>query len=1116
MGCLLAAGLLTGTTSLRATDIVKLQTEYMQRPLGIDVARPHFGWQMQAEGYGAAQTAYQLLVATSEDALRQADYVYDSGRIESGIATNIPYAGPALRPASRYYWKVRVWDEKGQAHESQAEWFETGLLGTDWHQALWIGSPEVDLSRYRSRFTVEYDFELTKGSEEATFVIGGKSEAQYVALSIHTKGSPTLRVSHTQGGKRYEDFAEALPTGFAAAGKHHVKVDVTGPSAYHLRIEVDGHGVKEADVYNDSPDEPNANCRLYQIGYLQPKGQDVRYSGIRISENAWGTELYSDGETHEVKGDGRVTLWQPAAEVAAPMLRKTVRIEKPVRSARLYATARGVYEMYLNGEKVGEDYLNPGWTDFGKRIMYNTFDVTPLLHPGDNGLGAMLGTGWFTDQIGFVADWQDQYGVRPSLMALLTVEYTDGTKEYIPTDGSWKCEDHGPILENSLFHGEDYDARREVEGWTEGTFDDTAWGQAALIAPPAESVILQGYVGLPIRNHVTVRAQSVKKIGDKEYIYDLGQNLAGIPRLSHLKGKAGQTLTLHFAEMLYPEVIPTEPVAPYTIEMYREKQGQLYRENYRSALSTDRYTLSGKPEGETYSPRFTYHGFRYLSVEGLDDPLPLEDVEALVLESIGDQTSAFQTSSANVNRLFENAVWGQRSNFLAVPTDCPQRDERCGWTGDAQVFARAATYNMPIDPFYTRWLYTVRDDQSSTGAFGGYYPELGTPPAGASRYGGMTLGGWMEAGIIVPWQMYQQYGDRGILQEHYAAMTAFIDYLERNATGYLQPLGGTGDWLAPAYTNTMLTNTAYSAYAAKLMERIALALEKTDDATRFRTLFEHIKKAFNETFVNTDGRTVIPPSARPVPDGWMQISVPTIQVEEQTDAQGNILVDTQTSYVLPLQFDLLDGTMKAKAVDHLLEAVHRNGYTLTTGFLGTPYICLVLSDNGHPEEAYKLFLQTEYPSWLFPVKQGATTFWERWNSYTLKNGFGPVSMNSFNHYAYGAIEEWMMSHCLGIQRDETTPGYKHFYLQPEPGEGLTYAKGGFESPYGVITSGWERQGKKTVCRMTVPANTTATVTLPAKTVKVKKGKEGIYAQSQEEDRQRYEVSSGEYEFEMDE
>lgn len=1121
---------------LFAVNVGNLQTEFMEHPLGIDVSRPRFSWQMQSNEYGAMQKAYQVLVAASEELLKKGNYVYDSGKVESGISVNIMYNGEALQPTTRYFWKVRIWNEEGQMTESGSEWFETGLLGTNWNQAQWIGSSKVDLSKYRSRFTIEYDFSIEKGSSEATFVLGGKSDNQYISLAIDTRETPRLIIAHVQEGKKQIDFTEDISSALSSANTHHVKVDVSGPHSYNMHIEIDGQRIKNSNrpqsggrrmmmfgtpdeyafnVRNDSPDEPNSNNRLYQIGFAQAKGQNAKFFNICISENAWKTKLYEDDTVYNIKGTGKPQLWQPNGKIASPMLRKQIKIGKPVRQARLYATARGVYEFYINGNKVGIDYLNPGWTDFRKRIMYNTFDITSMLQQGENGIGAMLGIGWYGDHMGFNSNWQDQYGVRPSMMAMMVIEYADGGKEYIVTNDSWKCYNQGPILENSLFNGEDYDARREVANWTDGSFDDTAWEQAEIFESPAETVILQGYVGLTIRNNVTLTAKSVKKIGDKNYIYDLGQNLAGVPRLTNMKGKVGETITIHFAEMLYPEVIPTEPVAPYTVEMYKEKRGQLYRENYRSALSTNHYTFKGDMAGETYTPRFTYHGFRYLSVEGLEEPLPLENVQAIVLESIGKQTSFFETSNADVNRLFQNAVWGQRSNFLAVPTDCPQRDERMGWTGDAQVFARAATYNMNIDPFYTRWLYTIRDNQASTGAYGGYYPELGIPPAGASRTGGMACGGWMEVGIVVPWQMFQQYGDVGILEEHYSSMVAFIDYLERNATNYIQPFGGTGDWLAPVSTNTMLTNTAYSAYAAQLMEQIALTLGRKEDAARFARFYNNIKRVFNETFVNEDGRTVIPASAASHHDPMMSFAAPTILVEEQKDAKGNVIVDTQTSYVLPLQFGLFNESNKDKAVQNLIKSIQRSNYTLTTGFVGTPYICLVLSDNGYPEEAYKLFMQTEYPSWLFPVKQGATTFWERWNSYTVKNGFGPVSMNSFNHYAYGAIEEWMMSHCLGIQRDESQPGYKHFFLQPEIGEQLDFAKGGFHTMYGKVESSWERKGKAIIYKMTVPANTTATIILHiANKVKVIKGKEGILSGMCETEKQRYEVTAGTYEFEV--
>lgn len=1132
----LCLGLLFFIPSLYATSLTGLQTEFMNNPIGMDVSRPRFSWKMQSDKYGAAQTAYRLMVALSEEKLKKGEYVYDTDKINSDISVGITYNGEALRATTRYYWKVQVWDEKNQVNESATEWFETGLLGNSWRNAQWIGSAEHNLSKYRSQFVIDYDFRIDQGSNQAVFVFGVKKPDTYVSIKIDTKDNAKLIVSRTLNGVETIEYTEdisSIISQSAKHAKHHLKVDVAGPRGYSMYIEINGNRIKAGKkeeaagpgpggmfwgndefrfrTNNDSPDEPNANNRLYQIGFNQPKGEKAIFSNIQISENYWNSIQYSDAKEHIVTGDGKLISWQPGAGISAPMLRKTINVSKKVKQARLYATARGVYEFYINDKKVGKDYLNPGWTDFRYRIMYNTFDITGMLQQGANGIGTMIGTGWFSDAMGFNTAWQDQYGVKQSVMAMITIEYVDGTSETVVTDNSWKCYDNGPIEANSLLNGEDYNAQKEVSGWTSGSFDDSKWKHVTVIEAPSQTVVLQGYVGQTAQNNVTLKAKSVKKVG-KTYIYDLGQNMAGVPRLVNMKGKPGQQITIHFAEMLYPEIIPTSPVAPYTVEMYKEKKGQMYLENYRSALSTDHYVFKGDPNGETYEPRFTYHGFRYLSIDGLDEALPLENVLGVALESIGEQKSYYETSNEHVNRLFENIVWGQRGNFLAVPTDCPQRDERMGWTGDAQVFARASTYNMNVDQFFTRWFYTVRDNQGADGGYAGYFPNLGLPPAGAPAVGGMVVGGWQEVGVIVPWQLYQQYGDVGILEENYASMVKFMDYLERNAKDYIQPVGGTGDWLAPVSTNTMLTNTAYAGYAALIMKNIAGVLNKQADAKRFEDFYNNIKEAFNKTFVNAEGYTIVPAEAA----RYRGMMTPGSNNQEP-EVIGNdpVLVHTQTSYVLPLYFGLFNDKNKDLAIKHLLETIKDSDYTLTTGFVGTPYICSVLSDNGYHKEAYNLFLQTKYASWLFPVMQGATTMWERWNSYTVENGFGPVSMNSFNHYAYGAIEEWMMSHSAGIERDENKPGYKHIILQPQTDERLDYVKAGFESMYGMIESSWEKQGKTVVYKITVPANTTATIILPtAKSAKVMKGQAGITSQDQEPDTQRYKVVAGSYEFEV--
>jgi len=589
----------------------------------------------------------------------------------------------------------------------------------------------------------------------------------------------------------------------------------------------------------------------------------------------------------------------------------------------------------------------------------------------------------------------------------------------------------------------------------------------------------------------------------------MGQNMVGVPRLT-MKGKAGQEITIRFGEMNYPETIPTDPVAPYTIAMYKEKKGQVYTDNYRSALSTDHYILRGDPAGETYEPRFTFHGYRYIELHGLDKPLALEDVKGVVLESIGAQTSGYDTSDERINRLYENILWGQRGNFLSVPTDCPQRDERMGWTGDAQVFARTATYNMNVDPFYTRWLYSVRDNQGEDGRYANYVPVVGIPPHGAAAGGGAL--GWMEAGIIVPWQMYQQYNDIRILEQHYASMVAYMDYLERRAVNYIQPFGGFGDWLAIETTNSMLTNTAYSAYDALLMEQIAACLGKEEDRKRFHTFYENIKKSFNAIFVTDEGKTYAPAASSIFGEGSMDMWA------GQSAKEGK-LVDTQTSYVVPLQFNLFNEKNKPLALKHLVENIEKHNYTLTTGFIGTPYLNLVLSDNGYDDIAYKLFEQTVYPSWLYPVLQGATTIWERWNSYTIVNGFGPVDMNSFNHYSYGAIQEWMMAYSSGIQRDEQQPGYKHIILQPRIGGTCSYIRGHYDSVYGRIESGWEKQKKGYVYKAVVPANTTATLYLPVnkeKSERVESGQPGTTFVEYKDGCAVYKLTSGSYQFEIKE
>ena len=1081
-----------------AQEIARLTTEYMDRPMGIDVKQPVFGWQMQSDRYGAAQTAYRIVTATSEENLENGTYTYDSGTVNSPTSVCIKYNGPELAPCTRYYWQVLVTDERGKVHESPASWFETGLMGGLWGNAMWIASNKMQLSPYRFDYAIEYDVETAKPGP-AKFIFGAPQEDCYVFVMLDTRDSAKVMLGNALYNKETVqhtlNVSNIIPKADATK-KHHIRIEVRGGGNYDMKVSLNGRALSQGNYMpvncmRDSIGRPQA--RLFSIGYRQPQGFDAVFSNIKLLNYKWDNlVLNSDPKTYNAKGDDKAVLWMPSSDINAPIMRKNVNVTKVVKRARLYATARGAYWFYINGQRVGDGYLNPGWTDFRHRIMYNTYDVTQMLRQGNNALGIELGHGWFCDDFGWAgAMWGDQYGYKPSALAMIKVEYTDGTNETFVTDNTWKVYNGGPLYVNNLYHGVIYDARREVDGWKEPGFNDAAWEKVAILPPPPASTEIQGYVGLEIKNNITLTAKKMTRIGNR-FIYDMGQNFAGVPRLKNMKGRKGQTITIHFAEMLYPETVPENPRAPLTREHYERNKGQMYMDNYRSAISTDYYTFRGAPEGETFEPPFTQHGYRYVSIDGLDEPLPLEDVEGIVLESVGEQISRYETSNADINQLFSNIVWGQRGNFLAVPTDCPQRDERLGWTGDADVFCRTSTYNMMTGPFFNRWFYTLRDQKSENGDVGGYYPFMGSTKEGAPRSGFERGCGWSDVTITVPWEMYQQYGDLGFVERHYGAMKDYMKFLESQAKDYIYPDAFYwGDWLAPMPTNISMLSTAYFGYDARLMREMAKALGKTDDAVYYDKLYRNISRAFCNYFFDSEGYTI------------------------EGNHEGTPRMDTQTSYLLPLAFLELPEDLQQKAVKHLLEAIERSNYHLQTGFLGTPLLCNVLSNFGHNDIAYRLYTQTEYPSWLFPVKQGATTMWERWNSYTIKEGFGEVSMNSFNHYAYGAIEEWIMSHNLGIQRDENRPGYKHILMQPKIDDTFSFVKGGFRSVYGDIASAWEIKPSGTEIKFTIPANTTATFTLPVSSMdnlKLKKGKKGVSSKSFDDGKAVYELKSGTYKF----
>jgi alpha-L-rhamnosidase len=712
---------------------------------------------------------------------------------------------------------------------------------------------------------------------------------------------------------------------------------------------------------------------------------------------------------------------------AAPMLRGVFKVTGPVRQARAYVTSHGLYEFHLNGQRVGDELFTPGWTSYNKRLQYQTYDVTSLLRKGENVAGSILGNGWYRGYIGFSGQRQF-YGDRLALLAQIQIEYQDGRREIVGTDASWKAT-AGPIQMSEIYNGETYDARLELSGWDNSNFDVTSWA-GVKVHDDYRKDLLVAPAGPPVIRHEEITPVAIIKTPAGEVVADMGQNMVGWVRL-RTQGPAGSVVTLRHAEVL-------------------DKQGNFYTDNLRAAKQTIQYTLKGGAV-ETYEPHFTFQGFRYVAVQGYPGEVTPQSLTGIVIHSDMPPAGEFETSNPLINKLQHNIVWGQKGNFLDVPTDCPQRDERLGWTGDAQVFSRTAAFNMDVASFYTKWLRDVAADQLESGSVPYVIPDVLSGkrnPAGGAA-------GWADVAVIIPWTIYLTYGDKRILEQQYESMARWIEYMRTRAGDDYIWDGDYhfGDWLAfattrPDYpgatTGKDFIATAFFAHSTDLMQRIATALGKEKDAARYGDLFSKIKTAFQREFVTERGR---------------------------------VGEDTQTAYVLALQFDLLPEQLRPIAAERLAKDVRARKH-LTTGFLGTPYICHVLSRYGYLDEAYILLTRDEYPSWLYPVKQGATTIWERWDGQKPDGSFQDKGMNSFNHYAYGAVGDWMYEVVAGIDVDPSSPGYKHILIRPRPGGGFTHVKARHGTMYGSVSTDWEIVDNRFELAVEIPANTRATVELP--------------------------------------
>jgi alpha-L-rhamnosidase len=857
--CLLIALLVPALPAFCQLTVSHLQTENLINPLCIDSKTPRFSWQLQSSGRNELQTAYEIGVSGQPDGK---DPVWTSGKISSSASIQVDYGGPHLLSGKRYYWQVRVWDNKERVSPwSERAWWQMGLLRPEDWKATWI----------------------------------------------------------------------------------------------------------------------------------QP------------------------GDTSRDHGN--------------PLLRTHFTVSHSIESAVVYITAHGLYEAQLNGQRIGDAYLTPGWTSYSKRLQYQAYDVTGLLRKGANAIGALLGNGWYRGTIGF-SNNVNIYGKDNSLLLQLIVRYKNGSSDTIATGAGWRSAT-GEVRSAEIYNGERIDHRLARTGWSLPDYNDAQWTPVQTEDFPLKNLIATA--NEPITKHENFPALRLITTPKGEQVIDFGQNLVGWV-IVRLKGHPADSLRLSHAEVL-------------------DKEGNFYTDNLRKAKAEDVYILGNGQNNtdaaaEVFEPHFTFHGFRYVRIEGWKGPIDIGSFTAVALYSDMPKTGSFTCSDPLVNQLQHNIQWGQQGNFLDIPTDCPQRDERLGWTGDAQVFSRTATFNRGVENFFAKWLKDVAADQLPSGAVPFVIPNV---------TGNGTSAGWGDVATIIPWNLYLAYGDQRVLEDQYSSMKAWVEYIRGQAKEDLWNTGfHFGDWLfyrpfddndgRSAVTDKYLIAQCFYAHSTQLLIDAADVLGKKDDVATYSALLKRIKAAFLHEYVTPAGRLVS---------------------------------GTQTAYVLALEFDMLPEELRDQAVKRLVKNIQDYNYHLTTGFLGTPYLCHVLSDFGYVSVAYRLLMQDTYPSWLYPVKMGATTIWERWDGIKPDSTFETPSMNSFNHYSYGAIGDWMYRVVAGMDTYAADPGYHHSRIDPHPGGGLTEAAADLQTGYGLLSSHWQLKDDTLYMDLVIPANTTSSVYIPA-------------------------------------
>jgi alpha-L-rhamnosidase len=1072
----LLVGAAIGAFPLGASALVvgQLRCEYLENPLGIDVAQPRLSWVLGPDRHAARsqrQTAYQIVVGTdlSDPETDEAD-IWDSGKVVSDQSIQVPYAGKALRSGQPCCWRVRIWDEqdKPSAWSEPARWTMGLLKPSDWH-AKWIGLDEPAAGQAANKVL---------GGAQWIWFPGGQPDKAAPVGTRYFRRALTIPANRTV--KRASLFFTA-----DNSGEFYVNGHKAGSATdFHAAKEFDvtkhlgaGDNVLAASVHNDgSEPNPAGLVALLRVEFSQ--GEPL----VVVTDSSWksGTTAgddWTDGGFAETGwlaaqklGAAGMAPWGEVSgtenrTLPARTLLRQFTLEKPVKRATAFVCGLGLSEFYLNGEKVGDQVLSPALTDYTKRACYVTFDVTKQLRNGANAAGVILGNGRFYAPRSKVPTGTTSYGF-PKLLFQMRIEYDDGTAKEVVSDETWKLTTAGPITENNEYDGEAYDATRELPGWCEADFDASAWPAAQGVAAPGGVLVAQ--MINPIRVVETLKPVALAEPKPGVWVFDMGQNMVGWCRLK-VKGPRGTEVSLRHAETLKPD-------------------GMLYLDNIRSAKVTDTYTLKGKGR-ELYEPRFTYHGFRYVEVTGYPGKPSLSSLAGRVVHDDVKTAGQFTCSNELLNRIYQNIVWGVGGNYRSMPTDCPQRDERQGWLGDRSAESRGETYLFDTAALYAKWLQDMADAQKPNGSVSDVCPAYWP------IYSDNVT--WPSSTVLIPAALREQFADERIIASHYDSAKKWMDYMATFIKDGIITRDSYGDWCVPPEdpklihsndparkTDKTLLATAYFYLDAKLMARYATLLCKPEGVKHFAALAETLKAAFNQKFFHPDS--------------------------------GQYDNGSQTSCVLPLAFGLVPEDERGRVFDHLVRKItdETHGH-IGTGLIGGQWLMRVLTEGGRADLAYTIATQQTYPSWGYMVGKGATTIWELWNGDTAD-----PAMNSGNHVMLvGDLGIWLYESLAGIKADPEHPGFKHILMRPEPVGDLKFVKASHRSPYGPILSEWRRKDGTFHWDITVPVNATATLFVPTRAAeavteggKSALGARGVSFLRQERGRAVFQIGSGNYSF----